>query len=110
MWADPSSKRTRQIGWIIEHSGGVCREMGLAEWLDARDEQSHKQIGTHRALDVTAQGIWQRTAVNPVLTMQDMLGACPLGCTPGCLLLSSSFKRISQVGAACSRQEPTWPS
>jgi transposase len=33
----------------LDHLGivaGVCREIGLAEWLDAQDEQSHERVGT----------------------------------------------------------------
>jgi transposase len=36
----------------LDHLGivaGVCREIGLAEWLDAQDEQSHERIGVGTA-------------------------------------------------------------
>jgi transposase len=28
---------------------GVCREIGLGEWLDAQDEQSHERVGVGTA-------------------------------------------------------------
>ena len=36
----------------LDHLGivaGVCREIGLAEWLDAQDEQSHERVGVGTA-------------------------------------------------------------
>jgi transposase len=36
----------------LDHLGivaGVCREIGLAEWLDAQDDQSHERIGVGTA-------------------------------------------------------------
>jgi hypothetical protein len=36
----------------LDHLGivaGVCREIGLAEWLDAQDERSHERIGVGTA-------------------------------------------------------------
>jgi len=36
----------------LDHLGivaGVCREIGLAAWLDARDEQRHERVGVGTA-------------------------------------------------------------
>jgi hypothetical protein len=36
----------------LDHLGivaGVCRELGLAEWLDAQDEQSHERVSVGTA-------------------------------------------------------------
>ena len=36
----------------LDHLGivaGVCKEIGLAEWLDAQDEQSHERVGVGTA-------------------------------------------------------------
>lgn len=35
----------------LDHLGivaGVCREIGLAEWLDGQHDQSHERIGVGR--------------------------------------------------------------
>ena len=37
-WADPDRKRAQRSGWTIwALMAGVCRGIGLAEWLDAQD-------------------------------------------------------------------------
>jgi hypothetical protein len=36
----------------LDHLGivaGVCREIGLAEWLDARDEHTHERVSVGTA-------------------------------------------------------------
>jgi hypothetical protein len=39
------AERLDQLGIVA----GVCREIGLAEWLDAQDDQSHERVGVGTA-------------------------------------------------------------
>ena len=51
----------------LDHLGivaGVCREIGLAEWLDAQDEQSHERVGVGTAtLAMILNGLEDRLAL-----------------------------------------------
>ena len=50
----------------LDHLGivaGVCREIGLAEWLDAHDEQCHARVeGGGRGEEATGQ-TYRRSSV-----------------------------------------------
>jgi hypothetical protein len=42
----------------LDHLGivaGVCREIGLAAWLDAQDEQRHERVGVGTATVATGE-------------------------------------------------------
>jgi hypothetical protein len=51
MWAEQQRKMDRwRSGWInLGIVAGVCREIGLAEWLDRQDAQSHEGVGVGTA-------------------------------------------------------------
>src|SRR5215813_2179425 len=49
---DEGAGQEAYVAERLDHLGivaGVCREIGLAEWLDARDEQSHERVSVGTA-------------------------------------------------------------
>ena len=47
----PGRAQDAYVAERLDHLGivaGVCREIGLAEWLDAQDGQSHERVGSAR--------------------------------------------------------------
>jgi transposase len=49
---DEGARQAAYVTERLDHLGivaGVCREIGLAEWLDARDEQSHERVSVGTA-------------------------------------------------------------
>ena len=97
MAGDGASGPEAYVAQRLDHLGmvaGVCREMGLAAWLDGQDEQSHERVGvgtatvamilnglgfSNRRLDLVPQFFANKPVerlLGPGITAEDLTDAC----------------------------------